>query len=182
MEIVGPRMPAEPFEADALVTRKPGTGVGVITADCVPVLAVGAGGACVAAIHAGWRGLAEGVVEAGIAALEGLGTGKREIRAVIGPCIGACCYEVDEPVLTALRRRFGDELDRVLTPSRPGHARIDLGQLAATALRFSGVPDKQRGRLEDACTRCDPKRFYSYRRDGAGAGRLVHYVVAGDSA
>lgn len=178
--IVKSVVPPEPFEADALATRNPGTGVGVITADCVPVLAVTAGGASVLAIHAGWRGLAEGVVEAGIVALEQLGGRKKEVRAVIGPCIGACCYEVDEPVLMALRRRFGDALDHVLTPSRPGHARLDLGQLVGTALRRSGLGDDQWGRLDGACTRCDPKRFHSYRRDGPRAGRLVHYIVARD--
>ena len=90
---------AEPCEADAIVSSDTSCPVGVVTADCVPVLAASADGGAVAAIHAGWRGLAAGVVERGIAALRRAAGAELALAAVMGPHIGPCCYEVDEPVL-----------------------------------------------------------------------------------
>ena len=162
-------------EADAVVAATPGCGVGVVTADCVPVLAGAAGGAAVAAIHAGWRGLAAGVVEAGIAALHRAAPGQPLVVA-IGPHIGACCYEVDAPVLDALRARHAAALEPALAVTRPGHWKLDLGALVVAALEVAGVEPAAIGTLERACTACDPVRFHSYRRDGARSGRLVHWI------
>ncbi len=159
-------------EADAALATRPGVAVGVVTADCVPVL-VAAGGA-VAAVHAGWRGLAGGVIPRALEALDELAPG-RELVAAVGPCIGPCCYEVDEPVLDAMRRRFGPALDGALSPTRPGHARLDLAALAREALRAGGAAV---GVVAGACTRCDAARFHSYRRDGASAGRLLSWIEA----
>jgi YfiH family protein len=159
-------------EADAVLATRPGVAVGVVTADCVPVL-VSAGGA-VAAVHAGWRGLAGGVIPRALEALA-KSAPTRELVAAVGPCIGPCCYEVDEPVLDALRRRFGAALDGALTPTRPGHARLDLPALAREALRAGGATA---GVVTGACTRCDAVRFHSYRRDGAAAGRLLSWIEA----
>jgi YfiH family protein len=163
---------ADPPEADAIVAPRDAARVGVVTADCVPILAVSADGAWVAAIHAGWRGLAAGVVEAGVEALRA--AGGPAPRAALGPCIGVCCYEVDEPVLESLGARYPDALERALRPTRPGHARIDLAGLARHALRAAGVAAP--GDAAWACTRCDARRFHSYRRDGPRSGRLVHWV------
>jgi YfiH family protein len=162
-------------DADAVVTRARDP-VGVVTADCVPVLAAAADGSAVAAIHAGWRGLAAGVIEAGIAALA-REVGGAPLRAVIGPRIGACCYEVDAPVLDALRH-FDADLDAATTPSRPGHRFLDLGALSRAALLRAGVSPDAIGVIEPACTSCDAQRFHSYRRDGPRAGRLVHWIMA----
>lgn len=164
----------EPVEADAVVTMRPGAWVGVVTADCVPVLAASADGRVVGAIHAGWRGLADGVVEAGVAALRRRAPDAR-LHAVVGPCIGAECYEVDTPVLAALERRYGAEvLGKATETSRPGHARLDLGGVVGAALAACSVGW---ARLASACTACDPTRFHSYRRDGAAAGRLLHAIA-----
>lgn len=163
-----------PEEADAIVSGAGGGPVGIVTADCVPILAANGDASKVVAIHAGWRGLAAGVVEAGIAAL-GPG-GARRICAVIGPAIGACCYEVDAPVLGALRLRFDDRLDRATFGSRPGHARLDLRALVRTELNALGLVASKIGAIEDACTCCDDRRFHSYRRDGAESGRLLHFI------
>ena len=100
------------------------------------------------------------------------------VTAVIGPHIGDCCYEVDEPVLSALERRFSKSLPRASRRTRPGHARLDLGLLAREALREGGVESARIGFLERACTACDAERFYSYRRDGPSTGRLVHFISA----
>jgi len=168
-------------EADAVVSEAVGVRIAVVTADCLPILLAGDRGRAVAAIHAGWRGLASGVVDAGLTALrERLGRSEG-ITAVIGPHIGKCCYEVDEPVLSALAQRFSGVLTRASTRTRPGHAQIDLGLIAREALRAAGVERERIGLLEGACTACDAERFYSYRRDGPETGRLVHFISAGRS-
>ena len=168
-----------PAEADAIVSSTSKYPVGIVTADCVPVLACSEDGAVVAAIHAGWRGLSQGVVQAGIEALRQLTGPVVALRAVIGPHIGPCCYEVDEPVLAPLRARFGPQLTaatRPAPPDRPGHWLLDLGRLVAVDLERAGVREPNRGFVRDACTFCNPSQFHSYRRDGEAAGRLVHHI------
>ncbi len=166
-----------PAEADAILADVAGAVVGVVTADCVPILVAHAEGARVAAVHAGWRGLAAGVIEAAIVALVRDGARPETLRAAIGPCIGRCCYEIDAPVVDALRPRFADALDAALDPAAPGHHRLDLVALAREALRCAGLPEPAIGSFADACTHCDAERFHSYRRDGPGAGRLVHWIA-----
>ncbi len=168
-----------PPEADAVVSEEIGVRVAVVTADCLPILLAGDRGGVVAAVHAGWRGLAGGVISACLATLrERLGKSEG-VAAVIGPHIGKCCYEVDEPVLGAFEERFSETLPRALRQTRPGHAQLDLGLLAREALRAEGVESDRIGFLAGACTACDAERFYSYRRDGPETGRLVHFIAAG---
>jgi len=174
--------------ADALLTTEAGCRIGVVTADCVPVLLASAGGTAVAAIHAGWRGLAAGVVEAGVRALAEVVPGER-LHAAVGPCIGPCCYEVDAPVVEALAAHFSDRLEPALRSSRPGHWKLDLVGLALSALRDSGLATARLGLLRPRqpgraprgsaasafCTCCD-ERFESHRRDGSRAGRMLHWI------
>jgi polyphenol oxidase len=138
--------------ADGHATAIPCVGAMTLGADCLPV-AISAGGA-VAMIHAGWRGLAAGVLEEGLLAVRELG-GEGPAAAVIGPCAGVCCYEVGPEVHAALGA----------TDSRRG--RIDLRAIARRRLLAAGA-----SAVEDveACTICD-ERFFSYRREGAEAGR-----------
>jgi YfiH family protein len=164
-------------EADGVVSDEPGVPVGVVTADCLPILLASRSGRAVSALHAGWRGLAGGIVAVGVEALRER-AGAEELVAVVGPHIRACCYEVDAPVVEALRLQFGRDVKRALRPTRPGHAYLDLGALATRALERAGVDRARVGNIPDACTRCDPERFHSYRRDGERAGRLVHFVAA----
>ncbi len=166
---------AEPEAADAIVAGD-SAAVGVVTADCVPILLMADGGIHAAAVHAGWRGLAAGVVEASVDALRACGA--RSLRAALGPHIGPCCYEVDEPVVEPLRERLGEGLEGALAPSRAGHTMLDLGAAVRAALRGAGLAREAIGADATACTRCDPERFHSYRRDGSRAGRLVHWVRA----
>ena len=173
-ECAGPIPPA----ADGVASASPGVPVAVFTADCVPILLATSCGTAVAAVHAGWRGLAAGVVAAGVAAVRKLASGPSPLVAAIGPHIGACCYEVDAPVVDALRGRFAHALPGAVRPTRPGHVAIDLGALAREALAGAGLAPDAVGALPDACTRCDPERFHSYRRDGPAAGRLVHFIAA----
>jgi len=169
---------ADPVEADAIVSTDFAHPVGVVTADCVPVLAATADGSVVVAIHAGWRGLAAGIVGRGLDALRQAARAESEPVAVMGPHIGPCCYEVDEPVLGPLRSRFGASVEaatRLVGPSRPGHWLLDLGDLVALDLERAGVARERQGRIPESCTFCNPE-FHSHRRDGARAGRLLHYV------
>ncbi len=163
-------------EADAVVSGLPGVAVGVVTADCVPVLMATAAGDAVAAVHAGWRGLAQGVLPEAVAALRETAGGSPRLFAAIGPYICASCYEVDAPVLDALRARFGAALTVATRTARAGHALLDLGGLARAALVAAGVAPRDVGALPGVCTRCDAGRFHSYRRDGPRAGRLVHFI------
>jgi hypothetical protein len=162
-------------DADAVLSRKPGVRVGVFTADCVPILI--AAGDVVGAVHAGWRGLAAGVIENALAELA-RSAPHAEIGCAIGPCIGGCCYEVDGPVLGPLRARYGRLLDAALARPRGERAQLDLGVLAQLALARAGIEPRAIGVSACACTRCDAARFHSFRRDGAAAGRLAHWIEA----
>jgi YfiH family protein len=163
-----------PGEGDAIVSMTPGVGVGIVTADCVPILVASADGACVAAIHAGWRGLAAGVIEVGI---EAMGRPVGGLRAAVGPAARGCCYEVDEPVATGLAGRYAELLAGVLVPGRPGRFQLDLPALAARVLARIGIEPERIGDAARLCTICSPgPRFESYRRDGQAAGRLRHFI------
>lgn len=144
------------IEADGQATALRGVGAMVLIADCLPV-AFGCGGA-VAMVHAGWRGLAAGVLEEGVQAVKELG-GVDDMLAVIGPGAGPCCYEVGEEVHTA----FGGAYRIESPPSR----NIDLRAIARDRLLAAGVTEV---RDVAACTICD-ERFFSHRREGARAGR-----------
>jgi polyphenol oxidase len=147
-----PRAPRA--QADGHATNIPGVAALVLTADCLPV-ALSAPGA-VAMLHAGWRGLAAGVLDEGVAALRELGAGG-PVCAAIGPGAGGCCYEVGDEV----RAAFAD------VPEARRGANIDLKAVAAARLRAAGVQG-----IHDAglCTMCDA-RFYSHRRDRGTTGR-----------
>ncbi len=165
-----------PPEADAIVGAQPDRAVGIVTADCVPVLVAAPGGVYVAAIHAGWRGLAAGVIPAAIERLAGLGVAPSELRSVVGPHIGSCCYEVDAPVRDAMRERFGDGAEAAFRSTSPGHWRLELALLAREALIRAGVASANTGAITGGCTACDVGRFHSFRRDAEQSGRLVSFI------
>lgn len=167
-------------EADAVVSHLPGVPVAIMTADCVPILLASASGRVVAAVHAGWRGIAAGVVAIAVGRLAGIAA--EPLVAAIGPHIRPCCYEVDSPVTDAMRGRFGESTRAALSPSRPGHERIDLQALIALDLARAGVPTDRTGTVAARCTACDADRFESFRRDGPAAGRMVHWIAAASSS
>lgn len=179
---VGGDLRLDRLEADAVVSTVAGVPIGVVTADCVPVLLASRSGAAVAAIHAGWRGLAAGVVAAGARALQEASPDDLPLFAALGPHIGVCCYEVDAPVLTRMRDRFGADLEDALQPAHSGVSdrfRLDLGALVRRELLAVGLEAGAIGDCVESCTACNPMRFHSFRRDGPRAGRLVHFVAAG---
>lgn len=146
--------------ADAMVTDRPGLALGILTADCTPVLFADAGAGVIAAAHSGWRGAFGGVLEATLDAMEALGADRARIRAAVGPTIARRSYEVDEAFL----RRFcdaGPANARFFSPGRAGHHQFDLEAYVIARLAAAGVPRVEALGLD---TYADPDRFYSYRR------------------
>ena len=142
-------------DADAAVTATPGCALAVRTADCAPVVLVGE--RAVGVVHAGWRGLAAGVLEAAVEALRSLDGGP--VQAHLGPCIRPGCYEFDGPELDGLVDRFGAGIRGTTTWGTPA---LDLPQLVRAALGAAGVEALS----DDAgCTACD-LRWYSHRARG----------------
>jgi polyphenol oxidase len=141
---------------DGLWTDEPGLPMLKLTADCVPVAIVRANGGrpALAVLHAGWRGLLEGIVERGVEALGG-----GALAAAIGPAVGPCCYEVGPEVAEPFAARFGGDVLR--------GRRLDLPGSAERALRAAGVDRVER---IDLCTACNPDRFFSHRRQGPVRG------------
>jgi polyphenol oxidase len=168
---------AEPQQADAAWTDEPGIACTAQVADCLPVLLATLDGRGVAAVHAGWRGLAAGVLEATLAALcKGTGRAPNEVAAWLGPCIGPRAFEVGADVLEAFGAPTASP-DVQLFVSRPradGAPRwlANLPQLARDRLRAAGVEHLAGG---EACTVGDASRYFSFRRDGV-TGRLVAAV------
>ena len=155
-------------EADAAISRAAGRVLAILSADCLPVLLAAVDGCEVAAVHAGWRGLSAGVLEATIAALR---TPPARLLAWLGPCIGAVSYEVGAEVRAAFVAADVDAAT-AFTPTRAGHWTCDLVALARRRLHAAGVTRLSGGDF-DTCT--DP-RFYSYRRDGAISGRFASLI------
>ena len=163
------RMAAEPA-ADAAVTAHPGAVLAILTADCLPVVFAARDGSEVAAAHAGWRGLAAGVLEATVAAMA---TPPSRLLAWLGPAAGPEAYEVGAEVFAAFAGEDPAAADAFVA-TRPGHWRVDLYALARRRLRAAGLAadDVHGGGL---CTISDPGRFFSHRRDGRG-GRMATVV------
>jgi purine-nucleoside/S-methyl-5'-thioadenosine phosphorylase / adenosine deaminase len=137
-------------EGDGHHTPQAGLAPLVLVADCLPVALAGRGG--VAMLHCGWRGLAQGIIARGVAAVDAE-------AAAIGPGVGRCCYEVGPEVL----QRFSD-LGEGIADGRM----LDLAEVARRQLRTAGVEEVESAGL---CTSCEPQLFYSHRRDGERSGR-----------
>jgi YfiH family protein len=154
--------PGRAGEGDALLTNSPRLLLSVRTADCCPILLADTKNRAVAAVHAGWRGTAAGVVVETIARLRTqFGTSPVDIVAAIGPGIGVCCYEVGPEVA----QLFGAE----------GAGRIDLAAANRCQLIDAGVEERNIDVL-GSCTFCDAALFYSFRREKEQAGRMISYI------
>jgi YfiH family protein len=141
---------------DGLWSEEPRQAMVLLTADCLPVALGRANGRPgLAVLHVGWKGLLEGIVEAGVGAL-----GAGSLGAAIGPGIGPCCYEVGEEVAAPYRERFGDDVLR--------GRNLDLAEATARALSAAGVGFIHR---TGHCTACEPDLFFSHRRDRGRTGR-----------
>jgi hypothetical protein len=169
-------LPPERLRADAMVTATPGIVLGVLTADCQPVLFADAQAGVIGAAHAGWRGTLDGVLDATLAAMETLGARRERTTAVIGPCISQAAYEVGPEFLD----RFMAEdpgLSRFFIHGTGGRYRFDLPGYGLHRLREAGIGHAEWTR---ACTYADAARFYSYRRTThraeADYGRLISAI------
>jgi YfiH family protein len=180
----GDASPGRPLpRADAAITTAPGIACTVLVADCLPVLLCSDDGRAVGAAHAGWRGLAGGVLDQTVAALcAAAGCGPERLLAWLGPCIGPAAFEVGADVLAA----FGADPGAAARPDAPDAAfvyrprpdgsprwRADLPALARRRLLALGVPRISGGAW---CTVSDPSRFFSFRRDGR-TGRLAAAIA-----
>ena len=168
-------------EADAVVTDRPGLALGVLAADCGPVLFADARAGVVGAAHAGWKGALEGVLEATIEAMTGLGADPARIVAVLGPSISQENYEVG-PEFVGRFLAADARNERWFAPStRQGHSLFDLNGYTVDRLGRAGVRASQLGR----CTYADERRFFSYRRTTHRAepdyGRQISAIVLEDT-
>jgi YfiH family protein len=162
-------LPGLPPDADAAFSLDTGVVCAVLTADCLPVLFCDRAGSRVAAAHAGWRGLAGGVLEATVEALGGGG----DLLAWLGPAIGPTAFEVGADVKAAFADKLGD-CDHAFTPVDASHWLADLYQLARiTLVRVGLAIHNIHGGGE--CTYSDPERYFSYRRDGQ-TGRMATLI------
>ncbi len=155
--VSAPFPPEQQPEADALVTATPGLALGIVTADCAPVLLHDPSASVVGAVHAGWRGALDGVLEAAIQAMVALGGDPSCMVAVVGPCIQQASYEVDD----AFRGRFNSDADSCFAEGRAGYHRFDLPLYVSKRLRCSGVGSVGTLALD---TYAREDAFHSYRR------------------
>ncbi len=190
--------PTEPLVGDGLITATPGLLLAIQTADCLPVILVDTKRRAVGVFHAGWRGTVKRIVEKGVGEMfRHFGTQARDIKAVIGPGIQGCCYEVGEEVRTKFESQFayGPNLFRVvkdsdpvrekypllfLTARAPGHSEgllpnkifLDLVEANRQQLIAAGVPKKN---IETSpfCTNCHPELLFSYRAERGKTGRMM---------
>jgi hypothetical protein len=156
---------------DAATAEGPGFILGIETADCLPLLVVDPRRRAVAAAHAGWRGTAARVAEVAVRALVAEGSRPSDLVAALGPCIGACCYEVGEE----LRASFGPEGAAFFRPGPRGRPHLDVRGLNLRQLLDAGLRAEAVHQVAD-CTACRADLYHSYRRDGRGAGRMINYV------
>ena len=163
--------------ADAMVTRTPGVVLGILTADCAPVLFADREAGVIGAAHAGWKGALAGVTDQTLAAMEQLGARRERVAAVIGPCIAQASYEVDEVFFARFMAAAPGNADFFLR-GRVGHWQFDLEGFVAARLRQTGIGVVESLGLD---TYSAPDRFFSYRRathmGEAAYGRQIALVA-----
>ena len=143
----------------------------VRTADCIPLLLAAEDGSAVAAVHAGWRGIAGGIVKRAVASLRGRDVPSSRLVAAVGPAIGGCCYEVGDEVAETVACAVGVDVARI-TRRQGRRFRLDLGLAVRLQLSQAGLSDPAI-HVAPWCTACSNGLFFSYRGDGAGTGRQM---------
>ena len=171
---------AERPRGDAMVTNRPGLLLGILTADCAPVLFADSQAQVIGAAHAGWRGALAGVTDSMVAAMEQIGATRENIHAVVGPCIAQPSYEVDE----SFRARFLEadrDNDRFFVDGPAGKPHFDLEGYVVSRLLAAGVGHVQGLHLD---TYAEPERFFSFRRSThrgeADYGRQLSAIALAD--
>jgi YfiH family protein len=165
--------PGEPFRdpgADAVISFDPAVPISVRAADCVPILVADTERRAVAAIHAGWRGTCANVAGATVERLADQGVPASDLIAALGPSIGPCCYQVGENTRAAFTAAAASS--GWFSDDGPGHWRLDLWRAATEQLEHAGVR-AERIHVSRLCTFDRADVCFSFRREGAGTGRLV---------
>ena len=165
------------LEADGIITTCEDLAVGIKTADCVPILLFDPRVPAVGAIHAGWRGTASGIARGAVEAMKNAFSSKpSEMIALIGPAIGPCCYEVDEPVHLAMAGEKGMAEFFRPVPGRAGRWFMDLAGANAAQLAAAGLRGHQ---VHGAglCTACHRRVFFSHRGEGGTTGRQINFIL-----
>ena len=165
----------EAGEADGMVTPESGIYLGILTADCVPLLFIAPKQRLAAAVHAGWRGTLAGIAAKAVRLFKDqYGAAAGDLEVALGPSIGVCCYEVKDDVAGPLMKKWGS----LTTPSiavRNGKSLINLSRLNRDILRAAGVPGHQLFQV-GPCTACSADDFFSYRRERSETGRQISVV------
>ena len=169
------------YSCDGFVTACPDLALLIKTADCAPILLCDPKNGVIAALHAGWRGAVAQIASRGVDAMCALGAQREEIRAAVGPCIHACCYEVGEDVICAVQTLCGKDAQTVLHAhhGRPANASdgkmyLDLSELNRYVLLHAGL-NPAHVAVSEICTCCNPERYFSHR--GANGKRGVMGAV-----
>jgi YfiH family protein len=164
-----------PAEADAIVSTDPRRVITVRVADCVPIVLADRRQRSVAAVHAGWRGTAAGIAAATVEAMRASGVDQADLVAAVGASIGPCCYQVDERVRAAFEPH-GAAGAKWLKPEGPGAWRLDLWAANRDQLAAAGVP-AEAIHMARRCTAHHPPDWFSHRREGPAAGRMMAAVA-----
>jgi YfiH family protein len=172
---VGETRVKEVGEADGMITRQRGAYLGVLTADCVPILFLAPERKAVAAVHAGWRGSLAGIAAKMVRLFgEKYSVDASHIEAALGPAIGACCYEIQEDVAEPLLARWGAVAQSSLE-QRNGKRFLDLRRLNRGILQQAGMSAPRIFEI-GPCTSCAADDFFSYRRERAETGRQLSFI------
>lgn len=165
------------LECDGIVTNQPQVLIGICVADCYPILILDPEKRAVAALHAGWKGTAAGICRKGVSAMvEFFGSRPSALHAAIGPGIGPCCYEVDEPVRSAFMAQ-GNGWEPFAQPGAdPGRWRLDLATANRLQLMQAGIPAAQIS-TAGQCVSCLANLFFSHRRDHGETGRQMGFIM-----
>ncbi len=163
-------------ESDAIITDQPGIMIGILVADCFPVLLFDPNRKVAAVVHVGWRGAAAGILGKTVQAMQkNFDSRPDQLMAAVGPGIGAHKYEVDRPVRDAFRKGTGF-WEQIATEVDLGKWHLDLRQSAVLQLEAAGL-DPARIEAAEECTCCHRELFFSYRRDGGKTGRQMGFVM-----
>lgn len=164
------------LECDGIITNQPQLMIAVAVADCLPILLLDPIKKVIAALHAGWKGTAGNIAAKGVESLVKIfGSDKTDILAACGPAIGACCYEVDEPVKRAFIAS-GIDWTNCATATGDGKWRLDLAAANREQLQAAGLP-AENIETTDQCVCCQHDWFFSYRRDGGETGRQAGFIM-----